>query len=52
MAQEKCFTSSQTVLYQITLTVSKTEKTPTLMDTEQTPFMPTNIVTSPSAPVK
>ena len=52
MAQEKCFTSSQTVLYQITPTVSSTEKTPSLMETEQTPLISTKIVTSPTAPVK
>ena len=52
MAQEKCSTSSQTVLYQITLTVSLTNKTPPSTETEQTPFPSIHIVTSPTAPVK
>ena len=52
MAQEKCFTCSQTVLYQITPTVSLTEQTPTTTETEQTPLPSTIIVTSPTAPVK
>ena len=52
MAQEKCSTSSQTVLYQITPTISMTDKTTSLMETEQTPFMSINIVTSPTAPAK
>ena len=52
MAQEKCSTSSQTVLYQIMPTVSSTDKTPPSTETEQTPFTCINIVTSPNAPVK
>ena len=52
MAQEKCSTSSQTVLYQITPTISPTDKTSPSKETEQTPFMCINIVTSPNAPVK
>ena len=52
MAQEKCFTCLQTVLYQITLTVSSTEQTPTSTETEQTPLPSTKIVDSPTALVK
>ena len=52
MAQEKYSKSSQTVLYQITPTVSLRDKTLPLKETEQTLFLFINIVTSPTAPVK
>ena len=52
MAQEKSSTSSQTVVYQIMPSVSTTDKTHSLMETDETPLLSFNIVTSPSAHVK
>ena len=52
MFQEKSSTSSQTVVYQITPTVSKTCKTQPSTETEETPLRSFNIVTSQTAHVK
>ena len=51
MSQEKSSTSSQTVLYQIMLTVSTTGKKTPSTETEKTPLKSINIVTSQTAHV-
>ena len=52
MAQEKSSTSSQTVIYQIMPSVSMTDKTHSLMETDETTLLSFNIVTSPQCTCK